>query len=107
MTALIKALIKLGVLSSEQGKAVLAEVNSESKTSEVDDKVQDLIDKDPEIYMAETMLEIEGKSLAERRRVSKAKGIQASNHAQLCRLNKDGFAARKWNQIAWQLKNQK
>ena len=107
MAALIKALIKLGVLSSEQGTAVLAEVNSESKTSDVDDKVQDLIDKDPEIYMAETMLEIEGKSLAERRRVSKAKGIQASNHAQLCRMNKDSFTARKWSQVAWQLKNQK
>ena len=78
-----------------------------SKETDVDDKIQDLIDKDPEIYMAETMLEIEGKSLAERRRVSKAKGIQASNHAQLCRMNKDSFTARKWSQVAWQLKNQK
>ena len=107
MAALIKALIKLGVLSPEAGASVLAEVNSESKATDVDDKIQDLIDKEPDIYLAETMLEIEGKSLAERRRVSKAKGIQASNHAQLCRMNKDGFNARKWQQVAWQLKNQK
>ena len=107
MAALIKALIKLGVLSPEAGAKVLAEVNSESKATDVDDKIQDLIDKDPEIYMAETMIEIEGKSLAERRRVSKAKGIQAANHAQLCRMNKDSFTARKWSQVSWQLKNQK
>ena len=107
MAALIKALIKLGVLSSEAGDKVLAEVNSESTVTDVDDKIQELIDKEPDIYLAETMLEIEGKSLAERRRVSKAKGIQASNHAQLCRMNKDSFTARKWSQVAWQLKNQK
>ena len=107
MAALIKALIKLGVLSSEAGDKVLAEVNSESTVTDVDDKIQELIDKEPDIYLAETMLEIEGKSLAERRRVSKAKGIQASNHSQLCRMNKDGFNARKWQQVAWQLKNQK
>ena len=107
MAALIKALIKLGVLSTEQGTAVLAEVNSESKATDVDDKIQDLIDKEPDIYLAETMIEIEGKSLAERRRISKAKGIQASNHSSLCRMNRDGFNARKWQQVSWQLKNQK
>ena len=107
MAALIKALIKLGVLSTEQGTKVLAEVNSESKAADVDDKIQELIDKEPDIYLAETMLEIEGKSLAERRRVNKAKGIQASNHSSLCRMNRDGFNARKWQQVSWQLKNQK
>ena len=40
MAALIKALIKLGVLSPESGAKVLAEVNSESKETDVDDKIQ-------------------------------------------------------------------
>ena len=106
MTKLIKALIQSGTISEDVGAQILVEFHK-STTTDVDDKVAELLDKDPEIYMAEVMLEVEDKSLAERRRISKAKGIQAANHSQLCRLNKDGFAARKWSQIAWTLKNQR
>ena len=108
MTKLLKALVASGAITQETATAILAEFNTEEDAAaKVDDEVQAVMDTEPDIYMAEVILKMEGKSLAERRRIGKSKAIRANLQSTLCRQNKDGFAARKWSQVAWALKNQR
>ena len=107
MAKLLEALVASGAISQGVATQIMAEFNSKDEQTTVDDKVQEVMDTEPDIYMAEAILEMEDKSLAERRRIGKAKGIRAANQAQLSRMNKDGFNARKWSTVSWQLKNQR
>ena len=103
MTKLIKALVASGVISQGTADQIMAEYNA----SDVDDATQAIMDAETDEFLAEAIIEMEVKSLAERRRIGKAKAIRANLQATLCRQNKDGFAARKWSQVAWALKNQR
>ena len=108
MTKLIKALVASGAISQAAATQIMAEFNAEDDAeAKVDDEVQAVMDTEPDIYMAEVILKMEGKSLAERRRIGKSKAIRANLQSTLCRQNKDGFGARKWSQVAWALKNQR
>ena len=103
MIKLIKALVASGVLSQGTADQIMAEYNA----SDVDDATQAIMDAEPDEFLAEAIIEMEDKSLAERRRFGKAKAIRANLQATLCRQNKEGFNARKWSQVAWALKNQR
>ena len=108
MAKLLKALVASGAISQAAATQILAEFNAEDDAeAKVDDEVQAVMDTEPDIYMAEVILKMEGKSLAERRRIGKSKAIRANLQSTLCRQNKDGFGARKWSQVAWALKNQR
>ena len=107
MAKLLKALVASGAISQDTATQIMAEFNSKDEQTTVDDKVQEVMDTEPDIYMAEAILEMEDKSLAERRRIGKSKAIRANLQSTLCRQNKDGFNARKWSQVAWALKNQR
>ncbi len=103
MTKLIKALVASGVLSQGTADQIMAEYNA----SDVYDATQAVMDAEPDEFLAEAIIEMEDKSLAERRRIGKSKSIRANLQATLCRQNKEGFNARKWSQVAWALKNQR
>ena len=103
MIKLIKSLVASGVLSQGTADQIMAEYNA----SDVDDHIQAIMDAEPDEFLAEAINEMEDKSLAERRRIGKSKAIRANLQSTLCRQNKDGFAARKWSQVAWALKNQR
>jgi hypothetical protein len=105
MTKLIKALIKLGVITPDVGTKILAEIGNES--ADADDALQAVMDAEPDEFLALAIIEMEDQSLAERRRIGKSKAIRANLQSTLCRQNKDGFGARKWSQVAWALKNQR
>ena len=108
MAKLLKALVASGAISQAAATQIMAEFNAEDDAeAKVDDEVQAVMDTEPDIYMAEVILKMEGKSLAERRRIGKSKAIRANLQSTLCRQNKDGFGARKWSQVAWALKNQR
>ena len=108
MTKLIKALVASGAISQGVATQIMTEFNSDDDAeTKVDDAVQAVMDTEPDIYMAEAILKMEDKSLAERRRIGKSKAIRANLQSTLSRQNKDGFAARKWSQVAWALKNQR
>tara|TARA_R100001480_G_scaffold57326_1_gene70366 strand:- start:42 stop:368 length:327 start_codon:yes stop_codon:yes gene_type:complete len=108
MAKLLKALVASGAISQDTATQIMAEFNAEDDAeAKVDDEVQAVMDTEPDIYMAEVILKMEGKSLAERRRIGKSKAIRANLQSTLCRQNKDGFGARKWSQVAWALKNQR
>ena len=103
MIELIKALVVSGALSQSTADQII----EEHYASEVDDATQAIMDAEPDEFLAEAIIEMEDKSLAERRRIGKSKAIRANLQSTLCRQNKDGFAARKWSQVAWALKNQR
>ena len=108
MAKLLKALVASGAISQDTATQIMAEFNAEDDAeAKVDDEVQAVMDTEPDIYMAEVILKMEGKSLAERRRIGKSKAIRANLQSTLCRQNKDGIGARKWSQVAWALKNQR
>ena len=108
MAKLLKALVASGAISQGVATQIMTEFNSyDDAETKVDDAVQAVMDTEPDIYMAEAILKMEGKSLAERRRIGKSKAIRANLQSTLCRQNKDGFAARTWSQVAWALKNQR
>tara|TARA_R100001244_G_scaffold120433_1_gene90030 strand:- start:251 stop:562 length:312 start_codon:yes stop_codon:yes gene_type:complete len=103
MTKLIKALVASGAISQGVADQLLLEYNA----SVVDDAAQEIMDAEPDEFLAHAIIEMEDKSLAERRRIGKSKAIRANLQSTLSRQNKDGFAARKWSQVAWALKNQR
>ena len=108
MAKLLKALVASGAISQDTATQIMAEFNADDDAeAKIDDEVQAVMDTEPDIYMAEVILKMEGKSLAERRRIGKSKAIRANLQSTLCRQNKDGFNARKWSQVAWALKNQR
>ena len=108
MAKLLKALVASGAISQDTATQIMAEFNADDDAeAKIDDEVQAVMDTEPDIYMAEVILKMEGKSLAERRRIGKSKAIRANLQSTLCRQNKDGFGARKWSQVAWALKNQR
>jgi hypothetical protein len=100
MIKLIKALVASGGLSQGTADQIMAEYYD-------DDATQAIMDAEPDEFLAEAIIEMEDKSLAERRRIGKSKAIRANLQSTLCRQNKDGFNARKWSQVAWALKNQR
>tara|TARA_R100000501_G_scaffold8232_1_gene16857 strand:- start:706 stop:1008 length:303 start_codon:yes stop_codon:yes gene_type:complete len=100
MIKLIKALVASGGLSQGTADQIMEEYYD-------DDATQAIMDAEPDEFLAEAINEMEDKSLAERRRIGKSKAIRANLQSTLCRQNKDGFAARKWSQVAWALKNQR
>jgi hypothetical protein len=100
MIKLIKALVASGGLSQGTADQIMEEYYD-------DDATQAIMDAEPDEFLAEAIIEMEDKSLAERRRIGKSKAIRANLQSTLCRQNKDGFAARKWSQVAWALKNQR
>ena len=103
MNKLLKALVASGAISQGTADQILVEYNA----SAVDDATQAIMDAEPDEFLAEAIIEMEDKSLAERRRIGKSKAIRANLQSTLCRQNKDGFNARKWSQVAWALKNQR
>ena len=107
MTKLLNALVASGIITEETATAILAELKSEEVTSEVDDAAQEVMDAEADEFLAHAIIEMEDKSLAERRRIGKSKAVRANLQSTLCRQNRDGFNARKWSQVAWALKNQK
>tara|TARA_Y100001951_G_scaffold19442_1_gene14547 strand:+ start:56 stop:475 length:420 start_codon:yes stop_codon:yes gene_type:complete len=100
---LIKALVATGVITQDTADKILVEFKGVS----ADDAVQDIMDAEPDEYLALAIIEMEDKSLAERRRIGKSKSIRARLQSTLCQQNKDGFNSRKWSQVAWALKNQR
>lgn len=100
MIKLIKALVASGGLSQGTADQIMEEYYD-------DDATQAIMDAEPDEFLAEAIIEMEDKSLAERRRIGKSKAIRANLQSTLCRQNKDGFNARKWSQVAWALKNQR
>ncbi len=103
MIKLIKALVATGVITQDTADKILVEFKGVS----ADDAVQDIMDAEPDEYLALAIIEMEDKSLAERRRIGKSKSIRARLQSTLCQQNKDGFNSRKWSQVAWALKNQR
>ena len=103
MTKLIKQLIDSGTISQSVADQLLAE----HTIATTDDAVQEVMDAEADEFLANAILEMEDKSLAERRRIGKNKAIRANLQSQLCRQTRDGFNARKWAGVAWALKNQR
>ena len=103
MTKLIKQLIDSGTISQSVADQLLAE----HTIATADDAIQEVMDAEADEFLAKAIIEMESKSLAERRRIGKSKAIRANLQSTLARQNKDGFSARKWSQVAWALKNQR
>jgi hypothetical protein len=70
-----------------------------------EDQISDVLECDADMFMAEAIILMEGKTLAERRRIGKTKSHRASLQAQLSRNQKDYANAKVWNNVAYALKN--
>ena len=68
------------------------------------DKVDDvLMGKDPDTYLAETIVKIEGMSLASKRRVCKERAVDCRLYAQAAKIRGDRQDAKHWFNLVWTL----
>ena len=75
-----------------------------NKSDEVADKIQEVMDTEPDVFLAEAIILMEGKTLAERRRIGKAKAHRAAMQAELSARIGDRFQVKSWNRVSWTLK---
>ena len=71
------------------------------KAHKVDDEIQEVFDAEPDEFLAKVMIETKDLSLAERRRVRKARAIEAEDHSVL----NTGYVRRQWRQISFALRS--
>ena len=68
------------------------------------DKVDDvLMGKDPDTYLAETNVKIEGMSLASKRRVCKERAVDCRLYAQAAKIRGDRQDSKHWFNLVWTL----
>ena len=81
---------------------------SESKDEVTyDDKLSDVMDMDADIFMDEAIVKLRGLPLATKRRKSKDLAAEAKLFETQSQMNNDRYNAKKWGQIAWQLRTLK
>ena len=95
-------------LTPEDIKAVVDAVKDELggqpvdvKAHEVDDEIQEVFDTEPDEFLAKVMVETKDLSLAERRRIRKARAIEAEDQVVL----NSGWKATSWRRTAFALRN--
>ena len=72
-----------------------------------DDKLSDVMDMDADIFMAEAIVQLRGLPRATKRRKSKDLAAEAKLFETQSQMNNDRYNAKKWGQIAWQLRTVK
>ena len=70
-----------------------------------EDAIAGVLEAEADMFLAEAIIEMENKTLAERRRIGKQKAHRASLQAQLCRNQRDYSGAKQWANIAYTLKS--
>ena len=66
--------------------------------------VQDVMDQDPDTFLAEATLKMRDLPIAGRRRIAKAAAIEASMMADIASVNNNRYDAKRWSNIAWNLR---
>tara|TARA_R100000789_G_scaffold39580_2_gene41613 strand:- start:62 stop:394 length:333 start_codon:yes stop_codon:yes gene_type:complete len=102
----VKKLLAAGHIT----QAEALDLNEQWARTEVSDKVDDAVMEkmdethDPDIFLAKAMVEIENKSLAERRRVCRQMAHMADLQSGMASQTNLRFLARRWGQLAFLLR---
>ena len=102
----VKKLLAAGHIT----QAEALDLNEQRARTEVSDKVDDAVMEkmdethDPDIFLAKAMVEIENKSLAERRRVCRQMAHMADLQSGMASQTNLRFLARRWGQLAFLLR---
>ena len=82
----------------------MAEEVKKDKDSKVDDAVNDVImGREPDEYLAETIVKIQGMSLASKRRICKERAVDCRLYAQAAKIRGDRQDAKHWFNLVWTL----
>jgi len=102
----VKKLLAAGHIT----QAEALDLNEQWARTEVSDKIDDAVMEkmdethDPDIFLAKAMVEIENKSLAERRRVCRQMAHMADLQSGMASQTNLRFLARRWGQLAFLLR---
>ena len=102
----VKKLLAAGHITQSEA----LDLNEQRARTEVSDKVDDAVMEkmdethDPDIFLAKAMVEIENKSLAERRRVCRQMAHMADLQSGMASQTNLRFLARRWGQLAFLLR---
>ena len=89
---------------SKEDKKVKDDAAVDKKADAVNDKVDSvLMGKEPDEYMAETIVLIQGMSLASKRRVCKERAIDCRLYAQAAKMRGDRQDSKHWFNMQWTL----
>ena len=85
----------------------LLEKNREQPNITEEDKISDVMNMDPDVFMAEAISTLSDQPLATKRRLAKSIAANAKLYETQAQMNNDRYAAKKWGQIGWSLRTLK
>jgi|10_taG_2_1085330.scaffolds.fasta_scaffold31061_3 hypothetical protein len=89
---------------SKEDKKVKDDAAVDKKADAVDSKVDNvMMGRDPDEYLAETIVKIEGMSLASKRRVCKERAVDCRLYAQAAKIRGDRQDSKHWFNLVWTL----
>ena len=102
----IKKLLAAGHITQDEALDLNEQWGRAQVSNKVDDAVMDKMDDthDPDIFLAKAMVEIENKSLAERRRICRQMAHMADLQSGMASQTNLRFLARRWGQLAFLLR---
>ena len=102
----VKKLLAAGHITQAEALDLNEQWARTQVSDKIDDAVMEKMDEthDPDIFLAKAMVEIENKSLAERRRVCRQMAHMADLQSGMASQTNLRFLARRWGQLAFLLR---
>ncbi len=85
-------------------------LNNEKQSKEeltVGDAIADVMNMEPDIFMAEAITALSEQPLATKRRLARNLAAEAKLYETQANLGKDRYASKQWNQVSWALRTLK
>ena len=85
----------------------LLERNKEQPNITEDDNISDVMNMDPDVFLANAIVELQNLPLATKRRIAKNLAADAQLYETQAQMNNDRFGAKRWGQLVWRLRTLK
>tara|TARA_R110002020_G_scaffold120869_2_gene275206 strand:- start:40 stop:303 length:264 start_codon:yes stop_codon:yes gene_type:complete len=85
-------------------------LNNEKQSKEeltVEDNIADVMNMEPDIFMAEAITVLSKQPLATKRRLARNLAAEAKLYETQANMSKDRYASKQWNQVSWALRTLK